>query len=124
MEGARSFSTSSKTLDFSALGTTDSCPAGAEDDKVCAKLQNFVHVGSGGIFPDLPPWRNRLCPAPRLLPARIFLMCGFHFFHPEVKDEGRIMLWKMLFFTGLSGVVLGTASHFRICFLLWRQERN
>lgn len=35
------------------------------------------------------------------------------------------MLWKVLFLHWpLSGVVLGTASHFRICFLLWRQEWN
>lgn len=63
--GGRSFSTLSKTVDLSALGTTGSCPAGEEDDKICAKLQNFVHVRSVGVFLDLVPRRNTASSPPR-----------------------------------------------------------
>lgn len=119
-EGAGPF----KTSDLGALGTTDSCPAGEEDDKICAKLQNSAHLGSVGIFQGPPRGETQTPPCPAASPGLYLLMCGFHVFHPEIKDEGG-MLWKVLFLHWpLSGVVLGTASHFRICFLLWRQEWN
>lgn len=86
---ARSFKTSSKVSGFSEVPweTADSFQVGKEGDKTCATLQSHGHLGFMGIWPRLSS------PASHLLLPSTFRTCRF-LFYLEVKDQGRIVLWK------------------------------
>lgn len=86
-EGAGPFSASSKTSDLGALGTTDSCPAGEEDDKICAKLQNSAHLGSVGIFQGPPRGETQTPPCPAASPGLYLFNVRIPCFPP--RDKGR-----------------------------------